>query len=124
MDDHKVEGQNVCCRQWCFFAHEGAKFSLSLRRTRRTIRNTIHNLEIETANGTVRSAKEARVYIQELGTHLYMKLVEDSVSVFFFRSTDISVPLVAVIQQKFFRLPDTTPPGKPCVRCRSEGNKG
>ena len=37
-------------------------------------------LEIRTANGIVRSTKEATVYILELRTYLYVKLVEDSLS--------------------------------------------
>ena len=36
------------------------------------------NLEIQTASGIVRSTKVARVYIQELGTFLHLKLVESS----------------------------------------------
>ena len=34
-----------------------------------------NNLKIQVANSIVRSMKEARIYIQQLGTHLYMKLV-------------------------------------------------
>ena len=38
------------------------------------------DLEIQTVSGIVRSTKEAKVYIQELGTHFYVKLVKDSLS--------------------------------------------
>ena len=38
------------------------------------------DLEIQTANAIVRSTKEARVYMQELGADLYVKLVEASPS--------------------------------------------
>ena len=45
-----------------------------------TIRQTKNDLEIQTGNGIVRSTKEANAYIQDLDTHLYAKLVEDSPS--------------------------------------------
>ena len=39
------------------------------------------NLEIQAANGIVRSTKAAKAHIQELGMYLYVKFVEDSPSV-------------------------------------------
>ena len=44
------------------------------------LRWTKNRIEIQTASGIVRSTKEARVYIQELGTFLYVKFVEGSPS--------------------------------------------
>ena len=41
------------------------------------IRNIKDYWKIQTANGIVRSTKEAKVHIQKLGTYLYVKLVED-----------------------------------------------
>ena len=42
--------------------------------------HTNNYLEIQAANGTVRSTRETKVYIQELGTYLYEKFWEDSSS--------------------------------------------
>ena len=36
---------------------------------------------MQSASGAVRCTTEAKVYIQELGAHLHVKLVEDSLSV-------------------------------------------
>ena len=55
---------------------------LSLSAGKQTIRQTKHYLEIRHVSGVVRSAQEARVYILELGSYLYVKLVEDSSSAF------------------------------------------
>ena len=57
--------------------HMTGDSSLSLQE-KQTIRQTRHCLDIQDAKDIVRSAKEARVYIQELGTHLCVKSVEDS----------------------------------------------
>ena len=86
---------------------------------KKTIRKTTHDLEIQTANGIVRSVNEAKVFIQELSTCLNVKLVDDSPSalslgrlcdeleIFLLLArkktsaccTDNVVPLVAVTQQ-------------------------
>ena len=47
---------------------------------KKTPRQTKTHLENPTANGIVRSTKEARVYIQEIGTHIDVKLVQQSLS--------------------------------------------
>ena len=97
--DRTVEGLGVHCRQWCFLAHDGGSGKEN--------HSTNPKLpEVQTANGIVRSTKEAGVYIQELRTHLYVKLVEDSPSVLSERKARIAccidnfVPLVGVTQQK------------------------
>ena len=51
--DHKVEGQDVHCRPWCFFIHDEDR-SLSSQE-RRTTRQTKYYLDIQTANGIVLS---------------------------------------------------------------------
>ena len=45
-------------------------------------------LEIQTATGIVRSTKEARVCIQEVGTNFNVKFVEDPPSVLSLRPCD------------------------------------
>ena len=67
----------VNCRA---YLHMMVKSSL-IGQERKNIRNREDNLEIQTANGIVRSTKEAKVFIQELGTYFYAKLVEDYPSV-------------------------------------------
>ena len=54
---HKVEGQDVHCRQWCFSACDGSKFLYFAAKS---------CLEIQTANGINRSTQERKVHIQEL----------------------------------------------------------
>ena len=48
---------------------------------KKNLRQTKNCFEIQTASGIVRSTKEARAHIQELGTHLYVVLVENSPSI-------------------------------------------
>ena len=51
----------------------------SLNAQERThVRKTIDDLKFQSANGIVHSTKEGKVHIQELGTYLYVKVVEDS----------------------------------------------
>ena len=72
--DHEVEGQDVHCRQWCFSAHDESKFSYTAGM--KDHEDNKRYLEIQTASGIVGSTREAKFYIRELGTYLYMKLVE------------------------------------------------
>ena len=55
--------------------------ALSLRRKNQTKRHSNNTCEIQTANGMVLFHKNTMVYIQEHGTCLFEKLVEDSPSV-------------------------------------------
>ena len=68
----------VHCRQWCILAHDVRKLSLSLRRKRKL------DDRPKTTWGSepriVRFTKEAMVYNQELGTHVCVMLVVDSLS--------------------------------------------
>ena len=48
---------------------------------RKAIRPKDKRLSIQTANGTVEVTREADVYINELDTYVYIKLVEDSPAV-------------------------------------------
>ena len=103
---------------------------------RKSVRQT--NIHL-TASGIVRSTKEARVYIQELGTYSYVKFVEDSPSVLSLRRLcgelecsyswqpggnptqkarrlsrvvpAISFPRRDHSLSRLLRLPGTTPPG-------------
>ena len=54
--------------------------SCAPQETAKPYEQTNNDFEVQTASGIVRSAQEARVYIQEFGTHFYVKLVEDSLS--------------------------------------------
>ena len=65
--DHKVEGQDVQCRQRRFLANGGGKCSLSPQE-KKTLRQTNDCLEIHATNDIVLFTREARVYIQELDT--------------------------------------------------------
>ena len=56
-----------------FIANSGASLH--------TMRESSLTSQMHTASGIVRSANVAKIYIQELGTYLHVKLVEDSPSV-------------------------------------------
>ena len=64
--DHEVEGQDVRCQRWCFLAH-GGRSSLSGGKERHTTDQT-----------PLGDPHREWFYIQEIGTDLYGKLVEDS----------------------------------------------
>ena len=68
-----------------YFVDSGASLHMTgdscLTSQEREIKKTNSYPEILTASGIVRSIKEAKVYIPEVGTNFYVKLVDDSPSV-------------------------------------------
>ena len=76
--DYKVERPDVFCRHWCFLRTRTEEV-LSMSRKRKPHQKY---LEItQTPSGIVQSTNKAKVHIQELGTYLYVKLLDDSLSV-------------------------------------------
>ena len=73
--DPEVERQDVQCRQWRFSAFFEGEF---LGFAEMNIKNTKSHLNNQTSRGIVRPTREPKVYIQERGTDLYVKLVEGS----------------------------------------------
>ena len=81
---HVVEEQDVFCRQRCFFAHDGRKLSLSfLPQEKKNPYDRPQTTWSSKPGAESRSTQEARVHMQDLGTHLYVKLEEDSPSVLY-----------------------------------------
>ena len=78
-----VQALAIHAQDWTYIVDSGASFhtmgisSLSPK-IKRTIRNSEHILDIQTADGYVVSTLKDKVHIKELGIHLRVHLVEES----------------------------------------------
>ena len=74
----KGQGQMYIVEKWCLLAHDGRKFSVTLSSETVTIRQTTRTSRSKPRLASSVPQKEAKVYILELGTEVYVKLVEGS----------------------------------------------
>ena len=99
--DHKVEGQDVHCRQCCFFAHDAGKFTLPAGKENHMTDQTTF-WRSKTANGIVRSTK-GDDGLHPGARHSLVRIT---------CCTDNFVPLVTSLSRRLLHLSGTTPPGE------------
>ena len=78
--DHGVERPDVLSRQWCFSAYDGRKI-FQCEGEKHSMKNKKTTRKFIPRTLCAVPPKEEKVYIQDLGTYLYVKLVEDYFSV-------------------------------------------